>query len=106
MKLSVLSKLRALRGNKCEECGETLKYKVMPKNKNELRPNLEFAHIKPTELIGKKRELVNGKDRVVKQDILAHPDHFKLLCFKCHFRLDYGRDHPNPPKFTITIGRQ
>jgi len=45
--------------------------------------DLEFAHVKPTELKGKSR---GYNERVL--DILKHPDAYKLLCRACHQKLD------------------
>ena len=47
------------------------------------RATLEFAHVKPTGLSGRSR----GYTQRV-QDAMRHPDHYKLLCFLHHRRLD------------------
>lgn len=62
----MLGRLRAERGNKCFDCGNT---SILP----------EFHHIKPTGLNGRGR----GSSQRAK-DIRDHPDAYVLLCKSCH----------------------
>jgi formate-dependent nitrite reductase cytochrome c552 subunit len=57
------------RGGACEECGSA--------------NQLEFAHTKPTGLVGMGRGF---NERVL--DVLQHPKSYRLLCRNCHMRLD------------------
>lgn len=58
-------------GNKCTRCFST--------------ENLEFAHIKPTDLNGQRR---GRNKRII--DILNHFDCYNLLCKDCHSWYDYN----------------
>lgn len=100
--MSQLQKLRNARGNRCEYCFEPLAYRRVriEKDKVHYRPNLEFAHVAPTHLVGKKRRTAGHK--AVLRDIRKNADCFALLCFRCHFRLDNHYEHPNPPSFPIS----
>jgi hypothetical protein len=61
--------LRDERGNRCEECQSP--------------DNLEFAHVKETRLRFK------GRGQTQRYyDIKKNPDSYKLLCKKCHRKLD------------------
>lgn len=59
----------AERGGACEECGSTYR--------------LEFAHIRPTGLVGPGR---GYNERVL--DVMRNPKSYRLLCHNCHVRLD------------------
>jgi len=61
--------LRKEFGDKCSFCGSTAK--------------LEFAHLEPTELVGRGR---GRKERYY--DIKKNPDSYVLLCVGCHKTLD------------------
>lgn len=56
-------------GGVCKTCGET--------------QDLEFAHMEPTECVGKGRGFNN---RVM--DVEQHPEAYTLLCTVCHDLLD------------------
>lgn len=56
-------------GNECRTCGEMF--------------DLEFAHVSPTECVGKGRGFNN---RVI--DVEQHPEAYTLLCMGCHDVLD------------------
>ena len=64
--------LREEFGGFCQNCG-----------KRNYKDNLEFAHIKPTDLNGRGR---GRKERYY--DIKNNKDHYKLLCKSCHKELD------------------
>lgn len=49
--------------------------------------NLEFAHLKPTSVVGRGR---GRSDRYL--DIKRNPDAYILLCRDCHRRFDRGRN--------------
>ena len=68
--------LRATRNNQCEECHS--------------QNQLEWAHLKPTNLNGMGR----GRNARI-LDIMSNPDCYRLLCRKCHAKLDgfkYSKD--------------
>lgn len=66
-----IQSLRDERGNKCKVCEST--------------SNLEFAHIKPTELRFK------GRGQTQRYyDIKRNPESYELLCKKCHGKFDRG----------------
>ncbi len=73
---SQILRLRAARGNACEDCGRSLR---IARGK----PNLQFAHLQPTGLSGEGR---GRKERVI--DIRRHPESYKLLCVDCHLSFD------------------
>lgn len=56
-------------GGKCQECGDS--------------NDLEFAHVKPTDVVG----LGRGRNRRV-LDVLKNPTHYRLLCHPCHKSYD------------------
>ena len=64
-----MKELREEFGGSCQNCGS--------------KQNLEFAHIKPTELSGWGR---GRKERYY--DIKNNKDSYKLLCKSCHKELD------------------
>lgn len=76
-----LDALRAQFGGRCVDCGT--------------RKRLEFAHIKPTGLMGRGRGM---PDRY--HDIKRNPDCYVLRCRPCHRAWDYrharGWDGPIP----------
>lgn len=71
-----MKKLRAERGNRCEHCG--LKLQIRKR-----QPNLQFAHLEPTELKGRGR----GQNHRI-CDIARNPRKYMLLCELCHLKLD------------------
>lgn len=58
-------------GGKCQSCGEALPWL------------LEFAHVRPTQCIGKGR----GSWRRM-ADVIRRPSAYVLLCLGCHDSLD------------------
>lgn len=80
--------LVADRGGECEECGS--------------KEKMEFAHLGETGLYGAGR---GRKERYY--DVIRNPDKYKLLCQRCHKRLDtsVSRSAPPTPFLGVRIDR-
>lgn len=77
-----MQELRELYGGICQKCGSS--------------KNLQFAHIKPTSLLGYGRGMKNRY-----YDIKNNKSCYALLCYQCHRRFDKLNDmwkNKNPSK--------
>lgn len=79
----ILERERAKRGNRCQAVWEEERCAVTLSWNSNGHPNLEFAHVAPTSLIGRGR---GGAARA--WDIKKHPEAYKLVCRPCHKRMD------------------